>query len=73
MAYTSTRKLRNWDTMPQILTLTDATIVIGLDRHTLAKLARNGDIPGAKKLGSKWCFERDMLRAYFAENGKEKE
>lgn len=48
--------------LPEVMTADEAGSYLGISRPTLMKYVARGDIPG-KKLGHRWRFMRDELRA----------
>lgn len=47
--------------VPVTIGFEEARSLIGVSRNTLYGLARKGEIPGVRKLGSTWRFHRDVL------------
>lgn len=46
------------------LTITDAVPVLQLQRHHIARLCREGKLPGAVKMGTEWLIPRTSAEAY---------
>jgi len=55
----------NWTKVPVLLRLDELANLVDGDEDTLRRLARDGAIPGANRVGNRWLFERDTLRRYF--------
>lgn len=51
------------------LTLVDAAAELGIERDTLYRLIRNGDVLGVKTAAGQWMVRRENVEAY--RNGTE--
>jgi excisionase family DNA binding protein len=51
-------------TLTRMLTLAQAAEVLGFSEHHTRKLARAGQLPGARKIGHSWRFREDLLAAF---------
>jgi len=49
------------DALPAILTPAEAALLLRFSETTVKDWARNGELPGAFKLGKEWRVERDAL------------
>jgi len=54
----------NLDTLPAILTTAEAAALLRVAETTVKDWARNGELPGAFKLGKEWRVERKALLEY---------
>jgi len=44
--------------------ITEAVAVMGVQRHHIARLCREGKLPGAVKIGTEWLIPRTSAEAY---------
>lgn len=44
--------------------ITEAVTVMGVQRHHIARLCREGKLPGAVKMGENWLIPRASAEAY---------
>lgn len=51
-----------------ILTIDEAAKYLNLNKETIYKHVRSGDLPG-KKIGNKWRFSKRKLREWIEKNG----
>lgn len=54
---------QEFDSMPMLIGIPEASRLSGLHPHTLHLKARNGEIP-AKKVGRRWLFNKQRLAEY---------
>ena len=54
-------QIRSWDSLPAVLTLSQAAVLLQVPEDTLRHLLRSGKLPGFK-IGSQWRISKDMLR-----------
>ena len=54
-----------WDKVPVVLTSGEVAVLLDMREPYARDLMRDGEIPGAKKVGKSWRVERDTLRRYF--------
>jgi excisionase family DNA binding protein len=47
-----------------MLTLAEAAAVLGFSEYHTRKLARLGQLPGARKIGHSWRFRGDLLASF---------
>jgi excisionase family DNA binding protein len=52
------------DALPAILTPAEAALLLRVSETTVKDWARNGELPGAFKLGKEWRVERKALLEY---------
>ena len=57
----------NWDTVPVVIDLPYAAIIIGVTPETLKKKCLTGKFPGFKA-GKFWRVEKEELRSYIGRN-----
>lgn len=67
MQRTFSTKVRNWDSLPVLLNMSTLSALLFVDSHSLNKLCRNGEMPGARKIGRFWYVEKNKLKNYFEE------
>lgn len=53
-----------------ILTVEEAAAFLKISKRSLYKLLKQGKIPG-KKLLNRWRFDRDRLRRWISDEGRE--
>jgi hypothetical protein len=51
-------------TQPERIMIDEAHMITGLPERTLQSLSARGEIWGAAKLGKRWTFDRQRLRAW---------
>lgn len=51
-------------TLTRMLTLAQASEVLGFSEYHTRRLARAGQLPGARKIGHSWRFREDLLAAF---------
>ncbi len=51
------------DTPPIFLTISECAELLRLSERSVYGMARNGELPGAVKVGGKWRVERSTLMA----------
>ena len=51
------------DTLPTFLTIPECAELLRLSKRSVYGMARNGELPGAVKVGGKWRVERTTLMA----------
>ncbi len=51
-------------TLTRMLTLAEAAGVLGFSEYHTRRLARAGQLPGARKIGHSWRFREDLLAAF---------
>ncbi len=44
--------------------ITEAVTVMGVQRHHIARLCREGKLPGAVKMGTEWLIPRTSAEGY---------
>jgi excisionase family DNA binding protein len=47
-----------------MLTLAEAASMLGFSQYHTRKLARLGQLPGARKIGHSWRFRSDLLASF---------
>lgn len=62
--HTYTRQYMSWSDAPAILSVEDASILLGLKQDHLRELLRNGSIPGIK-IGKIWKIDKAQLQKMF--------
>jgi excisionase family DNA binding protein len=50
--------------LTRMLTLAEAAAVLGFSEYHTRKLARLGQLPGARKIGHSWRFRGDLLASF---------
>ena len=50
--------------LTRMLTLAEAAEVLGFSEKHTRRLARAGQLPGARKIGHSWRFREDLLAAF---------
>ena len=58
----------NWAKVPVLMRIDELAILVDGDEDTIRSLARDGEIPGAQKIGNRWLVERETFRRYFEGN-----
>ena len=56
----------NWAKVPVLLSVHQLSILFDEDEQVIRQQARDGLIPGMRKIGKKWFGERDTIQRYFA-------
>ena len=51
---------------PRTLTVEEAARELGIGRDLAYRLARQGELPGVRRLGSRYLVSRDALERYLA-------
>jgi len=54
----------SWDQLPVVFDVPIAAVVLGLSSASVKNFARDGKIPGARKIGDQWRFDKESLRAW---------
>lgn len=57
--------------MPEQLTTEEVAAFLRLKVDTVRKLANTGKIPGARRVGRAWLFDREALIASFGPGGQQ--
>lgn len=60
-----TKQFKTWDTVPTIITLNDASILLQIPEDTLRRHLEAGTIPGTK-IGRQWRLDKEKLQKMFA-------
>ena len=60
----SQRHVNRWESLPPTLTATEVAELLHVDRDTLYKALRAGQIP-ARRIGRVWRIDRETLRAWW--------
>jgi excisionase family DNA binding protein len=55
---------------PATLTITQASVLLGISRNYAFELAAKGELPGARKLGNRWLVSRRALEAFIDGTGR---
>jgi excisionase family DNA binding protein len=55
---------QNWESVPQILTVEQAANLLQMDTQTVRRLSREGNMPGAIKVGKFWRFDKNKIMQY---------
>ena len=58
-------QVRNWDFLPVLLSQKYIAALTGMDVAKVTYLCRNGQIPGARKIGRFWYVEKTRLKEFF--------
>ena len=58
-----------WDQLPILLDLPIVVVLLGMSEPTIKKLAVAGKLPGARKIGDQWRFDKQSLHEFIT--GKE--
>ena len=58
-------QIRNWDYLPVLLSQRYIAALTGMDVAKVTYLCRNGQIPGARKIGRFWYVEKTRLKEFF--------
>lgn len=58
-------QVRNWDFLPVLLSQKYIAALTGLDETKITRLCRDGQIPGARKIGRFWYTEKSKLKDFF--------
>jgi excisionase family DNA binding protein len=45
----------------------EAANILGLTKETVVRMANNGALPGAGKIGGNWTFDKEKLRKFIIE------
>ena len=45
----------------------EASSILGVSHHVIIKMAAQGKLPGAAKIGGTWTFDREKLRRFIRE------
>jgi excisionase family DNA binding protein len=53
----------DWDSLPQVLTLTELCAVLRVSRALAVRMIERGEI-AARKVGREWRIDKDALIAY---------
>lgn len=59
------RQIRCWETLPVLIDADTLALLLRREQQEVRKQARLGRIPGAKKIGKFWYFEKNKLREFF--------
>ena len=59
-----TKIYRNWESVPEILTAEQASALLQVNIVRLRKLASDGGVPGAFKIGKLWRFDKKQLMTF---------
>lgn len=62
--HTYTRRYMSWDEAPAVLTVEDASILLGVKQDTLRNYLRDGTVPGIK-IGTSWKIDKAQLQKMF--------
>ena len=54
----------SWDQLPVLFDVPIAAVVCGMSSATIKRLAAQGQIPGARKIGDQWRFDKESLRSW---------
>lgn len=46
---------------PATLTITQASVLLGISRNYAFELAAKGELPGARRIGKRWVVSRRVL------------
>ncbi|MCM1298204.1 MAG: helix-turn-helix domain-containing protein [Firmicutes bacterium] len=64
---TRNRQIRCWETLPVLIDADTLALLLRIDQQVVRKKARQGEIPGARKIGKFWYFEKNILQKFFEE------
>lgn len=64
LQHTYTRQYASWSEAPAVLTVEDASILLGIKQELLRAWLRNGSIPGTK-FGKSWRIDKEKLQKMF--------
>lgn len=67
---TRNRQIRCWETLPVLIDADTLALLLRIEQQEVRKKARKGEIPGAKKIGKFWYFEKTTLKKFFEEDKK---
>lgn len=62
---TTARAIREWDYLPATLTVGMVARLLGCNTDEITRLSRGGHIPGARKIGNRWFFDKRILQKFF--------
>jgi excisionase family DNA binding protein len=62
-------RFTRWDQLPILLDVPLVCVVFGMSEMTVKRLANRGELPGARKVGDQWRFDKEALHDYIL--GKE--
>lgn len=57
--------IREWDYLPATLSIGMVAMLLGCDTHEIARLSCGGQIPGARKIGNRWFYDKRILQKFF--------
>jgi excisionase family DNA binding protein len=64
-------KIRNWEDIPPIFDIAYATELLRMSYSCVVRLAQNGQLPGATKIGKQWRINRDKFKKLWEDNKNE--
>ena len=59
-----TKQFKTWDSVPAIITLNDASILLQIPEDTLRRHLESGAIPGTK-IGRQWRLDKEKIKNMF--------
>lgn len=60
----TTKYITNWDELPIIFDLPQASVLVGLGTERLRQLSKAGRFP-AKQIGNSWRVDREEFKAWW--------
>ena len=59
-----TKVYTNWNQLPAVLDVPLVCMVMGMSSPTVKRYAADGTLPGARKIGNQWRFDKETLMNY---------
>jgi predicted DNA-binding transcriptional regulator AlpA len=59
-----TKVYTSWDQLPAVLDVPLVCVVLGKSSASIKRYAADGILPGARKIGNEWRFDKETLMQY---------
>lgn len=59
-----TKVYTHWDQLPAVLDVPLVCVVLGKSSASIKRYAADGTLPGARKIGNEWRFDKEVLMNY---------